>query len=31
MKTREPGEAFKVGKCLGEISEAIDKLHYLYY
>lgn len=31
MKTREPGIAFKVGKCLGKISEEIDKLYYLYY
>lgn len=29
MKTREPGKAFKIGKCLGKISKAIDKLHYL--
>lgn len=31
MKTREPGKGFKIGKCLGKLSKAIDKLYYLCY
>lgn len=31
VKTRKLGKAFKIIKCLHEISKAIDKLHYLYY